>query len=186
MHAFYSFLNRICSVPVLILAIIVFACFLSYFLPMQKAATEEYTENAGSVGLSFFPVPDTVYDWAGKYGPKGRQAFIKTWLTYDFFWPLSFTALYVVFIGITMRYAHGAQAARLCALPIVTLLMDYLENILAIVIMSQYPKRLEAVAWGLAFANALKWISMYVVSSLFLYGLLAVLVCFVCKKTRTK
>ena len=134
---------------------------------MQKAATAQYTEHAGSIGLSFFPVPDTVYEWAQEYGPEGRRAFIKTWLTYDFFWPLSFTTLYLVFIGITMRYVHGPKAARLCALAMVTLVMDYLENILAIIIMSRFPVRLEVVAWGLAGANALKWISMYVVSALF-------------------
>jgi hypothetical protein len=131
-------------------------------------------------------VPDTLYDWAGEYGAEGRRTFIKTWLTYDFFWPLSFTTLYLVFIGIALRYVHGSKAARLCGLAIVTLLMDYLENILAIIIMSQYPSRLEVVAWGLAFANALKWISMYVVSALFVYGLLAVPACFVYRKIRTE
>jgi hypothetical protein len=151
---------------------------------MQKASTEQYTEHAGSIGLSFFPVPDTLYEWAGEYGPEGRQAFIRSWLTYDFFWPLSFTALFLIFIGITLRYVHGPKAARLCALAIITLLMDYLENILAITLMNQYPVRLEAVAWGLASANALKWISMYVVSALFLYGLIAMPACFVCRNIR--
>ncbi len=115
---------------------------------MQKAATAHYSEEAGSVGLSFFPMPDTVYEWAEAYGPEGRQAFIKTWLTYDFFWPLSFTTLFLIFIGITMRYVHGPKSSHLCALALVTLAMDYLENILAIIIMSWYPARLEMVAWG--------------------------------------
>ncbi len=184
MRSFYSFLNRICTIPVLILAAIVFVCFLVYFLPMQKAATAQYSEDAGSVGLSFFPMPDTVYEWAEAYGPEGRRAFIRTWLTYDFFWPLSFTTLYLVFIGIALRYLHGPKAARLCALPLVTLLMDYLENILAIIIMSWYPSRLEVAAWGLAGANALKWISMGAVSVLFVYGLVAVPFYFVYRKTR--
>lgn len=184
MRAFYSFLNRISTIPVLILAAIVFACFIVYFLPMQKAATAHYTATAGSVGLSFSPTPDTVYEWAGEYGPEGRQAFIKTWLTYDLFWPLSFTTLYLVFIGITMRYVHGPKASRLCALAIVTLLMDYLENILAIIIMIWYPARLEALAWGLTGANALKWMSMGAVSLLFAYGLVTVPISFVYRKIR--
>ena len=184
MRAFFSFLNRICTIPALILATLVFACFILYFLPMQKTATAQYTENAGSVGLSFFPMPDTIYDWAEVYGPEGRRAFINTWLTYDFLWPLSFTSLYLVFIGIAMRYVHGPKAARLCALPLVTLLMDYLENILAIIIMSWYPSRLEIVAWGLTGANALKWISMGAVSALFFYGLVAVPIYFMYKKIR--
>ena len=184
MRAFYSFLNRICTVPALILAAIVFVCFIVYFLPMQKAATAQYTEHAGSIGLSFFPVPDTVYEWAQEYGPEGRRAFIKTWLTYDFFWPLSFTTLYLVFIGITMRYVHGLKATRLCALAMVTLIMDYLENSLAIIIMSYYPARLDFVAWGLTGANTLKWMSMGAVSVLFFYGLAAVPICFVYRKIK--
>jgi hypothetical protein len=184
MRAFYSFLNRISTIPVFIIAAIVFVCFIVYFLPMQKAATAQYSEDAGSVGLSFFPMPDTAYEWAEAYGPEGRRAFIKTWLTYDFFWPLSFTTLFLVFIGITMRYVHGAKAARLCGLALVTLVMDYLENILAIIIMSWYPTRLEVVAWGLAGVNALKWVSMGAVSVLFFYGLVALPVCFVYRKIR--
>ena len=184
MHAFYSFLNRICTIPVLIIAIIVFACFIACFLPMQKAATAQYSENAGSIGLSFFPMPDTVYEWAEAYGPEGRRAFIKTWLTYDFFWPLSFTTLYLVFIGIALRYVHGPKTSRLCALALVTLAMDYLENILAIIIMSWHPVRLEAAAWGLAGANALKWMSMGAASALFFYCLVAVPICFVYRKIR--
>ena len=186
MRAFFSFLNRICTIPVLIIAVIVFVSFITYFLPMQKAATAQYTEHAGSVGLSFFPVPDTLYEWAEEYGPEGRRAFIKTWLTYDFFWPLSFTTLYVVFIGIAMRYVHGTKTARMCALPIITLVMDYLENILAIIVMTYYPTRMEMVAWGLTGVNALKWVSMYVVSTLFVYGLVAMPACFMFRKIRKK
>lgn len=184
MRKLFSFLDRICTVPALILAVIVFAAFIAYVLPMQKAATARYTEQAGSVGLSFFPAPHTLYEWAEAYGPEGRRAFIRTWLTYDFLWPLSFTALYVIFIGTALRYVHGPKAARLCALALVTLTMDYLENICGIVIMGLYPARLDAAAWALAFANALKWTSMYAVSALFLYGLAALPVCFVCRKIR--
>jgi len=151
---------------------------------MQKAATAQYTKNAGSIGLSFFPMPNTVYEWTEAYGPEGREAFIKTWLTYDFFWPLSFTALYLIFIGIAMRYVHGPKAAHLCGLAIVTLALDYLENILAIIIMSRYPTRLDMVAWALAGTNALKWISMGAVNVLFFYGLMAVPICFVYRKIR--
>jgi hypothetical protein len=151
---------------------------------MQKASTEQYTEHAGSIGLSFFPRPDTVYEWAEAYGPEGRRAFIRAWLTYDFFWPLAFTTLFLAVIGITLRYAHGPKASRLCALALVTLVMDYLENILAIIIMVRFPARMEATAWSLAVVNALKWISMYVVSALFVYGLVAVSICFVYKKIR--
>ena len=182
MRAFDSFLDRFCTPPVLVQAIIIFIAFIVYFLPMQKASTEQYTEQAGSIGLSFFPEPDTVYTWAEAYGPEGRRAFIRAWLTYDFFWPLSFTTLYLVFITITLRYVHVAKSTWLGALPLITLAMDYLENILAIIIMGLYPTRLEIVAWGLAGANTLKWTSMGAVSILFVYGLLAVPVYFLYKK----
>ena len=83
-----------------------------------------------------------------------------------------------------MRYVHGPKAARLCALAMVTLMMDYLENSLAIIIMSYYPARLDFVAWGLTGANTLKWMSMGAVSVLFFYGLAAVPICFVYRKIK--
>jgi hypothetical protein len=184
MRAFYSFLDRFCTIPVLIQAVIIFIAFIVYFLPMQKTSTEKYTEHAGSIGLSFFPKPETVYAWAEEYGPEGRRAFIRTWMTYDVMWPLAFTTLYLVCIGMTLRYVHGPKAVRLGALPLLTLAMDYLENTLAIVIMIRYPARTDLAAWSLAGANALKWISMYAMSALLVYGLVAVPVCFVSRKTR--
>ncbi len=178
MRAIYRFLNRVSTVPALFLSVLLFVSFIVYFLPLQKTDTAVYSRDAGSVGLSFFPAPEKIYRWAEAYGPEGRSAFIKVWLTYDLFWPLAYTALFLVFINISFRYVHGERGARLCGLALLTLLLDYAENALAIIIMVCYPDRLEPTAWVLATANALKWICMGAVSVLFAYGLAALPVCF--------
>ncbi len=184
MQRFFTLLNKLSSLPALILAVCLFVSFIVYFLPMQKAGTEIYARNAGSVGLSFCPLPETVYQWAEAYGADGRSAFIKTWLTYDLFWPLAYTALFLIFINLSFRYVHGEKSARLCVLPLATLLLDYLENSFAIIIMSCYPERVEAAAWGLTISNGLKWITMGAASVLFAYGLAALPIRSICNRMR--
>ena len=184
MQRMYTVLNKLSSLPALILAVLLFVSFIVYFLPMQKAATEIYARDAGSVGLSFCPLPETVYQWAEAYGPEGRSAFIRTWLTYDLFWPLAYTALFLIFINLSFRYVHGEKSARLSVLPLAILLFDYLENTFAIIIMACYPERLEAAAWGLTVANGLKWTAMGAATVLFAYGLAAVPIRFMYNKMR--
>jgi hypothetical protein len=91
MNAINTFLNKISTIPVLLIAGVVFVMFIVFFLPRMKAATEMYSRDVGSVGLSFFPHPDRVYEMAEAYGEEGRRAYIKVWLTIDIMWPLVYS-----------------------------------------------------------------------------------------------
>ena len=83
MSTLHSFLNKISSIPVLIVFTVLFIVCIVFVLPRQKAATEVYSREAGSVGLSFFPAPEKVYTMAKAYGQEGRRAYITVWLTYQ-------------------------------------------------------------------------------------------------------
>ncbi len=112
MHAVYKMLSRIATVPILIIACILFVSFTSFVLPRQKAAVEMYTREAGSPGLNFFPKPEAVYKMAEAYGVDGARH-IKILLVYDFAWPLVYSFFYLVFIHLALGYAHNRKVARL-------------------------------------------------------------------------
>ena len=182
MNGINAFLNKISNIPVLLIACILFVTFIVYFLPRMKADTEVYSRGVGSVGLSFFPQPDRVYEMAEAYGEEGRRAYIKVWLTIDIMWPLVYSVLFLVSINLSLGYAHGEKGSRLCAAALLPLVLDWFENIMAVIIMSNYPLRMETLAWGMAVTTCLKWISMWGVCCLFSYGLVALPVCFVYRK----
>jgi len=182
MNGINSCLNKISNIPVLLALGMLFVVFIVYFLPRMKADTGVYSRDAGSVGLSFFPLPDRVYEMAEAYGEEGRRAYIRAWLTVDLLWPLVYSGFFLVCIHRLLGYAHGVRGSRLCAAALVPLALDWIENILAVIIMANYPVRMDALAWGMAVATCLKWTAMGAVCCLFAYGLVALPVCFVCRR----
>jgi len=179
-----AFLSRMSGIPASMIAGALFILFVALVLPRQKASVAVYTREAGSPGLSFFPVPDTVYAMAEAYGEDGRKAYREALLAYDFAWPLVYSFFYLVFINLTLGYAHGEKAARLSVAALPPLLLDWLENILSILLLSRYPERMDAAAWALAAATCLKWITMGMASLLFFYGLVAAPVRCLWKRTK--
>ncbi len=184
MNAITKFLNRLSTIPVLIIFCILFGACIVYVLPHQKAATAVYSHDVGSVGLSFFPIPDRIYEMAEGYGEEGRRAYIKVWLTYDLLWPFVYTVFFLVCINLLWGYVHGAKGSRLCAVAVPPLILDYVENVIAIILMARYPVRMDGVAWVLTFATGLKWIGMGVVFGMVAYGILAVPVRFICMQVK--
>jgi len=179
-----ALLNRVAGLPAALVAAALFILCIVFVLPRQKASVAVYTHASGSLGLSFFPAPDTAYKMVEAYGPDGRKAYAQALLTYDFAWPLVYAFFYLVFINLTLGYAHGAEAARLRAAALPPLLLDWLENILAILILWAYPAKIDSAAWAMAAATCLKWITMGGASLLFGYGLVAALVRLVCTKIK--
>ncbi len=70
------------------------------------------------------------------------------------------------------------------AFALATLAFDYLENILAAVVMTVYPAKFEMLTWVLSFTTCFKWTSMGFVNILFFYGLLALTVCFIYRRIK--
>jgi len=181
-----DFVNRVSSIPLLFISIILFMSFILYFLPNHQAESDTFMNNVGTPDLKFFPTPEYVYEAAEAYEAEGREKYILSKFTIDLAWPFVFTLLYLVFINLSLGYVHGARGANLSLIALVTLCLDYLENIFAAIVMSVYPSTVDALAWVLSFTTCLKWISMYFNSTLFCYGLLAVLFCFIYRRIKNK
>ena len=178
------FVNRISSIPVLIVSILLFLSFIFYFLPNYQAKSARFMNDVGTLDLKFFSTPDTIYQIAEAYGEEGREKYILSKFTIDAAWPFVFTLLYLVFINLSLGYVNGAKGSNLSVFALTTLGLDYLENILASVVMFVYPLTFDFLTWVLSFTTCLKWTSMGLVSFLFCYGLLAVPVCFIFRKTK--
>jgi hypothetical protein len=184
MKKIINVVNRISSLPVLVLALILFMSFILYVLPNYKAESAKFMGDAGTLDLKFFSTPDTIYQIAEAYGEEGREKYILSKFTIDAAWPFVFTLLYLVFINLSLGYVYGEKGSNLSVFALATLGFDYIENILAAVVMSVYPSTFDFLTWVLSFTTCLKWTSMGLVSFLFCYGLLAVPVCFVYRRTK--
>jgi hypothetical protein len=185
MEKIINIVNRISSIPLLIISVILFMSFILYVLPNFKAESSRYMADAGTLDLKFFSTPDTIYQIAEAYQEEGREKYILSKFTIDLAWPFVFTLLYLVFINLSFGYVHGPKWANLSVFALVTLVCDYIENFIAAVVMAVYPAKLGLFVWFLTFTTCLKWISMYFNSALFCYGLLAVPICFILRRRKS-
>jgi len=136
---------------------------------------DDYAGDVGTIDLSFFPLPDQVYNMAEVYGEDGRHEYIVTRVSLDIVWPLAYTFFVVSVITFCFRHVHGSDSRlvhfNLSALSV--LVFDFIENGLAAIVMSAYPDRLDGIVYIMATATATKWIMMGIASLAMLYGIIA-------------
>ena len=170
-----KFLVKLSTGPLVIIATVIFVLFVSSILPGQKAEMDTYAGEVGTIDLSFFPLPDRVYEMAEAYGKEGRYQYIMTRFTLDIVWPLAYTFFMVSVITFCMKQVHGIDS-RLVYLnlsAIAVLVLDFIENGLGAFVMSAYPDRFDGLAYVMATATAIKWTMMGVAGLAMLYGIIA-------------
>ncbi len=145
-----------------ILSIAIFALFLIVILPAQKKKVESYAGEAGSIDMSFFLSPEKVYSIAEAYGEDGRRQYIRARVTFDVVWPLAYTFFMVSLITFCLKRVVGEDSKwmGLNLVAIAPIIFDFIENGMAVTIMSAYPDRMDTAARIMAAATAVKWITM--------------------------
>ena len=97
---------------------------------------------------------DEVYLRLERFGEANRALYLRTIVTVDFIFPLSF----FVFLLLAARYV----ARPLQLFPAAYLLFDFLENSSVLLLLSRYPERLPGVATCVGYFTRAKSISMTV------------------------
>jgi len=170
-----KFLEKISTGPLVVVFSAIFVIFIAAILPGQKAKMNTYAGEVGSIDLSFFPLPDQVYNIAKAYGEEGRQKYITTRVSLDIVWPLAYTFFMASVITFFLRRVHGSDSrlVNLNLSAVAVLVFDFIENGLAVIVMSAYPDRLDGIVYIMATATAAKWIMMGVAGLTMLYGIVA-------------
>jgi hypothetical protein len=158
-------------------ALIAFVLFTVLVLPRQAAQAEAATGLATSPDTSLFYTPSELHQLAAAYGPDGRAAYVRTRFTFDLIWPL----VYLAFLATSLSYVYARAAApgsrwRLANLaPVAGVILDYLENLSASVVMLRYPATTAVVAHMAPAFTLLKWAFVGGSIALLLGGVAAVL-----------
>lgn len=175
MRLLSKFLEKISTGPLVLVFTAIFVFFIAAILPGQKAKMDTYAGDVGIIDLSFFPLPDQVYNIAKAYGEDGRQKYIKTRVSLDIIWPLAYTFFIASVITFFLRRVHGSDSrlVNLNLSAVAVLVFDFIENGLAVIVMSAYPDRLDGIIYIMATATATKWIMMGIASLAMLYGIVA-------------
>lgn len=92
--------------------------------------------------------PDRAFTLIGALGKDGRQLYALTEVTVDLLYPLIYTGLLAVLLGLLtpLAFPGSRLAAGLARLPLVVLVSDYLENIGVVTLLLVYPSQPALIA----------------------------------------
>ena len=143
-------------------AVVLFAVFTATVLPAQAEAGAFYTDRYAAPDTSLWYSPDDLYAAAEAWGPDGRAAYVRARVTFDVIWPL----VYGAFLLTTLAWVWargtppGSRWRAVALLPVVTVALDYAENICAATVMARYPARTPVFAELAPFFTAGKWLAL--------------------------
>lgn len=172
-----SWLHKISTGWVTLLALVIYLIFSATVLPAQSSKAEAISGGSGAPDLSFFYSPADLYRWAEAYGVDGRQAFVQARWTFDLVYPLVYGLFLVTAISWLFRRGFPAgskwQLANLT--PVLAVVFDFLENSAASIVMLRFPAQTPVVDFLSPIFTSLKWI--FVAGSILsvLVGLVAAL-----------
>ena len=128
----------------------------------HSAQTREFAGDWGAPDQQLFYTPDQLYTELATWGDAGRQHYVDFRLGLDPVWALLYTAFLVTMISVAMRQLYPPESwmRRLNLLPLVPMLADLTENMLGVVLVSQFPERMDMLAWIAATVSGSKWVTL--------------------------
>lgn len=156
---------------------LIFVAFIAYVLPNVSEATKLATGSERSPDTSFFYTADDVYEIAKEYGPEGRSYYIKSRVTFDVVWPISYGLFLTAALSLLLsKVSYRLKwLERLNLLPILGVALDYLENFATATAMSIYPKTIFLASLAPYF-TVLKWSCIYASFGIAVVGVPIVLI----------
>ncbi len=140
------------------LASVGFILFVTLVLPWISDYGTRIIGDVDSPDESFIYSAKDLYAMAKSFGPSGRRNYILLRWTFDVIWPLVYTTFLVLWIAKLTSYLKGGRwVESLYFLPIAAMILDFIENIGATIVMMRYPSSSGAMAYVTPVATFLKW-----------------------------
>jgi hypothetical protein len=142
-----------------VVALIVFLGFTATVLPAQS---EEARIRSGesSPDMSLFITVEQLYEIAESYGEEGRRAYVEARFTFDIVWPV----VYTLFLASSISWLYSRSLSSNSTLqlanmvPVVGMILDFLENISASIVMLRFPDRTPVIDIAATMFTAMKWL----------------------------
>jgi hypothetical protein len=130
---------------------------------MRRVSGQTYLDMQG------FYTAARAYQLLDAFGPQGRRLQLVLSTTFDAVFPSLVGAFGAVAITWLFRRAFG-RPSRLAALAVAAAALDYLENLALIVLVTEYPRRLDLVAQAAGVFTALKGVAYLAATVVLLVG----------------
>lgn len=131
-----------------------------HFVDFPGSVPDFQQASGGGTLLDAVPAftPDGVYERLDAYGAEGRQNYAFRNVTVDILLPLSVLPFLHLFMLRAVATVSVGRIARLTLLsmPLVYVIFDLLENSIVLVLLNQYPNRMDGLAMSLPYVTVVK------------------------------
>jgi hypothetical protein len=173
MRRLSEWLYRISSWRTVGLATLAYALFLSQVMAPHAREMQSFAGQWGAPDGHLFYPPEKLYAEVENWGDAGRRHYINFRLGLDPLWALTYTAFLVTITGTALRrgLAVNNPRRRLNLVALAPMCADLLENLLGIVLISEYPARMDLLAWLMTATSTFKWLTLALAHVIMLYAL---------------
>lgn len=173
-----SFLYKNSKGWVVGVALVIFVVFSVLALPGQSAIAERYSQGSGSPDTSLFYSGGDLYAMAKWYGQEGRAAYIRARWTFDLAFPLVYTFFLATAASwlLNKLLPAGSRWRLLNLVPIIAMLLDFLENTATTLVMARFPTRCPPGELLAPILTPIKWLFVGASFAIILFGSLMVII----------
>ena len=137
----------------------VFVFFLVVVLPAVSYAANQMGLSP-SIDTNFSFDPTAIYSILNGYGESGRAFYLFQRWTFDAVWPMVYGFPIFFTLRLWLGKVNSWFVKLFIYLPLIAMLLDYLENIIFSVIILLYPSEWMILAYLGVLTSLLKWIAL--------------------------
>jgi len=139
--------------------LIIFLVYTSTVLPDQSEKAKTQSGETSPDTLFFYSVEE-LYNIAESYGEVGRAYYVRTRFTFDLVWPIVYTSFLASCTSwiFSRSFDSSSTIQQVNLIPLIGMMLDYLENISASIVMLRYPIRTPILDISTVILTPLKWV----------------------------
>jgi len=145
-------MNRIARPALLMVLIALYLVFVLVLFPAFAGDGE-----VAPLDLKFSYSAEEAYQQIESYGPEIRHSYAISASTLDVAYPLTYSLMFSVWLTLLLK-SNSKPSCMIRMLPFVVLVFDLLENSGIVVMLLNFPERLDRVATATSMATSFKWV----------------------------
>lgn len=142
------------------ITLIIFMIFIIVVLPSEAARSQQFFGDTSPPDTFFYYSGEELYRIAGDFDSQGRAYYIRSRFTFDIVWPIVYGLFLWAAIAYFLKSYKYSRARYLVLLPIIGVLLDFLENTGASLVMALYPEKFSPLLHIVPIFTLTKWLSI--------------------------
>lgn len=153
-----KFANKRSMFVLLAISILVMIVINNVNMPVSATRVNQLSNGAGILDMRMYYNSQEAYQLLGELTPQGRNTYMKLLTEFDFAFPFIYSLSLSFIVAVLFRkiFPNSPGLQRLCLIPFVAGIFDWLENISILAMLANYPNSVD-IAYAAGYLTLFKW-----------------------------